>query len=346
MAAYARIREAEEQAAVNRRERHRLLKERLETLESDWNSRQLELRSRARLSTPDRLARFNLEGEYHACLAKLLKAWNIIQQRQAQQTEALAEKRVSAHATVLASYEAEETELRDERQRVSEWWKDIIEDNNARRRKIDEDEVRMLYEVNQMGSVTTVEVEILAAFPETETTRTTVQQELKSNTDAAGQHEKHKPTTAATDIAADSSNPAAGLASIKLISVIGDNVAHADAPKVAESAEKALAAPTFNFDSFRSSSATGIDDGPLPLAALRLRTDITGPLLTEGGSTTQTYSSAWPLHPNLKSPPASDYETISITDMSVIYPEGDIVWDRSGSPDSLDSDYVEILNHI
>jgi len=327
MAAYDQIREAKEQAAVNRRERHRVLAERLDALETDWNSRQLELGNRIRISATDCLARFKLEDEYQARLAELVQAWNLVQQRQAQETSALADKRVAAHATIFSSYDIADKELRDERRRVDEWWDNIIEASATCRRRIDEDEARMLDEVNRTKKAMQVEAEILASRHKAETMRIAVQQKAEMGSNVAVQRVQSAPTTADSDITTDSSNSAARVPAIELKAVDNGNVGHADPHKLSTVAEKILAAPTPYFDAFRSSNVIKID----------------------GGSTKSTYSSSWPPHLEMKSPSASDYETISTTDISVIYPEGEqshIVWDRSGSPDSLESDYVEILSHI
>jgi len=131
---YRKIDQAREEAATNRRERHRIHAEHLDALESNWESRKIELRTRTRLGSPERLARVKLEAEYQARLSELVQGWDTVQQRQAKELEALETKRLASYAAILEAYEAAEVQLQNERRQADEWWKDLTENASLRRR--------------------------------------------------------------------------------------------------------------------------------------------------------------------------------------------------------------------
>ena len=118
---YRRNDQAREEAATNRRERHRIHAEHLNALESNWESRKIELRTQTRLGNPGHLS-------------ELVQGWNTVQQRQAKELEAQGTKWLTAHAAIPESYEDAEFQLYNERRQADEWWKDLTEDATLRRR--------------------------------------------------------------------------------------------------------------------------------------------------------------------------------------------------------------------
>jgi len=131
---YRKIDQAREEAATNRRERHRIHAEHLDALESNWELRKIELKTRTRLGSPERLARVKLEAEYQTRFSELAQGWNNVQQRQAKEVETLETKRLASHAAILEAYEAAEVQLQNERRQADEWWKDLTENAALRRR--------------------------------------------------------------------------------------------------------------------------------------------------------------------------------------------------------------------
>jgi len=127
-------------------ERDRRHSERFANLDVAWKLRQAELRKQLRRD------RFKIEDEYPVRLVELRRSEEVISLRQAEELQALARERESAHIDVLAAFDVFKAELQDERRRVEEWWSHLNKDAAACRRQIDRDEQCALDEIGLLES--------------------------------------------------------------------------------------------------------------------------------------------------------------------------------------------------
>jgi len=115
--------------------------ERLASLQSDQQLRQIELRNQ------QRLVRVKIEEEYHVQLDELQQNCEAVQKRQIEQRQLLAGEHEVERAEALNSFRASEVKLEDERRRVEEWWTYLNKDATECRRQINENEQQILGEL-------------------------------------------------------------------------------------------------------------------------------------------------------------------------------------------------------
>jgi len=340
-----KIKQAREEAATSRGERERVHAERLASLEASWKARQLELENTVRLEKPQyRPARLELEDEYQTRLGELAQQQEAIRLRQKRELETLAEERISAHAGVLAASEATDANLLDERKRVDEWWNSMLIEAAARQQQIDKDEQQTL------DSIDSAEASKMAparkAAGALETGMDAVAVKVSNATDAAAENLQCTSTTGATAVAVGSSRPqhkaSEEAQAFESAATAGYERAAADAFTSATTQRKHTAAtPPFSADI--DARATR-EEVTRYLAAGSARTpDEPDTLHINGGFVALTGSTTMVSEVESHSP--FGYEPAKDAGSPYIHADADIalvVQERSGSPDSAGSDFVQI----
>jgi len=200
------INQACEQAAKIQAERELIHAERLASLEASWKAHRLELETAIRLGKPQRrLARLELEDEYQNRLGELIQQQEAVQLRQKRELEALAEERICVHAGVLEGFDAADADLLDERKRVNEWWNSLLNEATARRGQIDEDEQQALDNIDFPDASKMAQTRKAAGAAETGMDAVAV--EVTDTTDATAENSQHTSTTRTAAVAVGSSRP-------------------------------------------------------------------------------------------------------------------------------------------
>ena len=90
-----------------------------------------------------------LEDEYVNRVVDLAQQRANVQQRQIKELETLASEQAAAHATLMVTSGTAEANLQDDCMIVGQWWRDLCDAAAARQQQIDEDEQQALTEIDR-----------------------------------------------------------------------------------------------------------------------------------------------------------------------------------------------------
>ena len=336
------INQYREQAATSQGERDRIHAEHLASLETSWKVRQLKLENTVRLEKPQhRPARLELEDEYQNRLGELAKQQEAVRLRQKRELETLAEERISAHACAREASEAADADLLDERKRVDEWWNSLLNEATARQQQIDKDEQQALNNIDSAEAIKMAQVQKAAGALEAGMDAVAV--EVFNTTDAAEEYPQHTSTAGAAAVAV-------GPSCSKLWVSEEAPASELETPSDYEGAEADAFSPTTTQTAATPRFSPGIDVHATreevtrhSVASLVRTPDEPDMLHIDGGFATPSDSPTLILE--IESYPPSESEPSEDAGSSCIDADAEValvVQERSGSPDSAGSDFVEI----
>jgi len=331
---------------TSQQERHEAHAELVAVLEANWEVRQLELKGiPPSWKSQNRPARIMLEEEYQSRLGDLVRDYEVIQRQQVTEREALEANRKSAHDTVLVAFEAAESSLLNERHQVDEWRRNLRDEETARRQQIDKGERRALDEIERIEAREELKAENTVDVYETEMEG--VAREMEKKTGNGADNLQHTPitrTAVVTVASAQSQHRKAEKApAFELGAAIGCKGAEADAPAVPPAAQHIQASTTPPFDASTGAAPSG-EDSILPASSgSTCIADELDPLLLDNSFAIPTYPPN--LLPEIKSQSSAGYEFVGKVGSKCIHAEAAVtsaVQERSGTPDSVGSGFVEI----
>ena len=331
---------------TTQQERHEAHAELVAVLEANWEVRQLELKGiPPSWKSQNRPARIMLEEEYQSRLGDLVRDYEVIQRQQVTEREALEANRKSAHDTVLVAFEASESSLLNERHQVDEWWRNLRDEETARRQQIDEGEQRALDEIERREIPEELKAGNAVGVYETEMEAAACETEKKTGNGADNLQHTSIVRTAALAAASSQSQhrKAENAPAFESGTAIGCKGAEVDAPAVPPAAQHIQASTTHPFDAVTGAAPSGEDSISPASSGSKCTVDELDPLLLDNGFAIPTYPPN--LLPEIKSQSSAGYEFVGKAGSTCIYAEAAVTsaaQERSGTPDSVGSDFVEI----